>query len=89
VVEWQVNQSPFNHLMQPLAQGSFIKFNPHESNTLYSCRNKFYNRDINMGWEHIRNNKKISAQEGVHYSPWAQHKEWFTKKCSTYLHQWK
>jgi antibiotic biosynthesis monooxygenase (ABM) superfamily enzyme len=76
--------------MQLLAQGSFTKFSPHEINTLYSCINKFNSRDNNMGWEHIRNNKKIPAQVGVHYSQRAQSKEWFTKKiCSTYLHQWK
>jgi len=31
VVEWQVDLSPFNHLMQLLAQESFIKFSPHEA----------------------------------------------------------
>jgi hypothetical protein len=33
-----------------------------------------------MAWESIKKNKnkKIPAQEDLHYSQWAQHKAWFT-----------
>jgi hypothetical protein len=80
VVEWQVNHSPFNHLMQLLAQENFIKFSPHESITLYSSRDSLYSRDIKMAWESKNKNKKIPAQEDLHYSQWAQHKAWLTIK---------
>ena len=46
-------------------------------------------RDINRAEENNREKNNISAEEGPHYSEWAQHKAWFIKKFSKYLHQRK
>jgi hypothetical protein len=41
--------------------------------------------EINTIWEMIKENIKMSAQEGLGYYELKQHKLWFDKGCSTLL----
>jgi hypothetical protein len=37
--------------------------------------------DINMAWENIKENIKVSAKETLGLCGWKQHKPWLDEKC--------
>jgi hypothetical protein len=45
--------------------------------------------EINIAWETIRQNKKISAKERLGYFELKKHKPWFDEGCSKLLYQRK
>jgi hypothetical protein len=45
--------------------------------------------EINMGWETIRDDIQISAQDSLAYCELKQHKPWFDERCSKLLYQRK
>jgi hypothetical protein len=46
-------------------------------------------KDINRGWENIKENVKTSAKESLGLYEWKQHEPWFDEECSKFLDQRK
>jgi hypothetical protein len=59
------------------------------SNRFAALENSNDSEDINMGWENIKENIRISAKDTIGLYGRKQHKPWSDKECSQFLGQRK